>query len=173
MSRRAYPQNPTVPSQSTFPAGGGGYSGQNVYPGPPGGGAQPPIGGGYPRQHYPPQPRYSAPPAPSQGWAPPSATTSSSGYGLQGQTPGHTMNTVHGGFGTSQPTAYRPPPPVGGGMTGPPPPTHPSATAGVAAVSQAPPTSVAAMTTGVGRMQLGPQTAGNLFELQALRLAAN
>ena len=181
MSKRAYPQDPSVPRQGTFPGGSGGYPGQGSYQGPtsqpgPPGGPQPPGGSGYPRQHYPA-------PGPSQGWVP----SSSSNYG-----PGQ---PVHGGYNASQgqhhytggsyqpgppqppgppagqnqppgpPTGQiRPPgpptgqtrpasPPSATSMMGPPPPT--------VGVSMTPPTSVASMTTGVGQLHLGHQPAGN------------
>lgn len=155
MSRRAYPPKPTLPSQSAFPVGSGGYPGQNPYSTFPG---QPPIAAGYPQQPHPPQSQYPVPP--SQGGGLPPASTST-GPGLQGQLHGQPVLT-HGGYNTSPPTSYqRPaPPPSGGRMSGPPPPP-PTLVNSVAAVTQAPPTSVTSMTIGVGQMHLGPQTNGN------------
>lgn len=166
MSRRAYPQNPALPSQSTFPVAGGGYPGQSLYSpfpsqtGPPGR-SQPPIGAGYPRQPYPSQPQYHV--APSQGVAVPPVSTSS-GPKLQGAPHGQTV-LAHGGHTTlSQPSYQQPVPlPSGSGMAGPPPPPPAQHTLvnSVTAVTQVPPTGVASMTTGVGQMHLGPQSNGN------------
>ena len=107
MSKRAYPTNPSVPTQSGYPPPGGGVvssgyppggGGQNLnpyqnYPGQPGGApvrSQPSpnssVGAGgssaYPRQIYPGtnQPMYPGPPTgPSQSWgAPPTNLSSSS-----------------------------------------------------------------------------------------------
>ena len=167
MSRRAYPRNPALPSQSTLPVGGGGYTGHNPYStfpgltGPPGG-AQPPTTAGYPHQPYPPQSEYRVPP--SQGRGPPPPGSTSLGPGLQGPPRGQLV-VAHGGYNTSPPTGYQQPAPQpsGGHMAGPPPPppTQHTLVNSVAAVTQAPPTSVSSMTTGVGEMHLGPQTNGN------------
>ena len=138
MSKRAYPQDPSVPIHSTIPPGVGGtnFPGQGPYPGQPGppSGAQPLGGGGYPRQQYPP------PGHPNQGWGAPS-TSAPSGYG-----PPHPPGPTGGGHG------YQPPPST---LTyAGPPPSH--STGGVVRGPPAPPTSVSTLTSGVTNMHIGP-----------------
>ena len=151
------------------------------YPSQPGGTItqpQPPppsLGGGgsgaYPRQPYPGphqnQPMY---PGPTQTWgAPPTNLPSSSGgYGAQGP-PGQPTSVVHGGSGYNYqshppPTTLSGPPPTGAGsaVVGSPP-TGSGLSHSQARISPAPPTSMAAMTTGMGQMQLGPQGTGIFY----------